>query len=58
MPTMEKASTRYVVTARLAILPDETQGQIYVYQGDLLPTSTAVETIAHLLESHIISPTA
>lgn len=47
---------RYKVTAALAILPDETSGQVYVYEGGLIPSNASEGTIKHLLESHIISP--
>ena len=45
---------RYRVAARLAILPDETQGQIYLEKDMLLPQGTPQPVIEHLLESGVI----
>lgn len=54
--TVTAERQRYVVTARLAIVPDENQGQVYLMQDALVPTSLPQPVIQHLLDSRIISP--
>lgn len=50
------AEKRYKVIARLAIVPDETQGQIYLQQDALVPTNVPGDIVKHLLDSHVIVP--
>lgn len=56
MALMEKAAPRFKVVTPLAILPDETQGQMYLYRDQLVPISAPVALIQHLLDSGVIRP--
>jgi hypothetical protein len=56
MAAVATVEQRYVVTARLAIIPDENQGQVYLMQDALVPTNLPAPIVQHLLDSHVISP--
>lgn len=56
MVAVATAEKRYVVTARLAIVPDENQGQVYLMQDALVPTNLPDFVVQHLLDSNVIAP--
>jgi hypothetical protein len=49
---------RYRVVSVLAIVPDETQGQVYLNRDQLLPIGLPAEIVAHLLDTHCVVPVA